>query len=517
MLNDASTLIDRFTKLRALVVGDVMLDSYLSGPSRRLCQEAPVPIVDIMQRADAPGGAANCAANVRQLGAECRIIGAVGDDCEADLLRTSLQEAGIDTQRLHTTSKRRTLHKARVYSDGHLVARLDQGTTTPVDECAEQALLRSLDESYAEADVVIVSDYSYGVLSPALIEHLARLQRMSPRVLVVDSKRLRSFRGVGMTLCKPNYYETLKLLNLLPTEECSRRWDVLKNQGERVLKATGSRIAAVTLDCEGALVFEGLGAPYRTYARAAPQKQAAGAGDTFLSSFGLALGAGAETPVAAEIAAAAAAVVVAKEHTATCSFAELKQRVAGEYWARSDLATLLQQLDEHRRHNRRIVLTNGCFDLLHRGHITYLEQAKQLGDVLVVGVNTDESIRRLKGPSRPINCLADRMGVLAAISSVDHVVPFGEDMPHRLIEAVRPDVFVKGGDYTRATLPEAELVERLGGSVKILPFVADRSTTGMITRICRAYSTSADQINHIAQGIDDDQRVLGESPAAAVH
>jgi D-beta-D-heptose 7-phosphate kinase / D-beta-D-heptose 1-phosphate adenosyltransferase len=283
----------------------------------------------------------------------------------------------------------------------------------------------------------------------------------------------------------------------------------LSNEGQRVLQLTGSRIVAVTLDREGALIFERGREPCRTFARTAPQKHTAGAGDTFLSTFALALAAGGETPIAAELASAAASVVVRKQHTATCSADELKHHLADEPWQRWDRASLLPFLAEHRRHNRQIVLTNGCFDILHRGHITYLEQARRLGDVLVVGVNTDESIRRLKGSGRPINSLADRMWVLSALSCVDHVVFFDEDTPHRLIEAVRPDVFVKGGDYTRATLPEAELVERLGGTVKILPFVSDRSTTGIITRICRAYGEPGAHTELESQG-------GGHEPAMAV-
>jgi D-beta-D-heptose 7-phosphate kinase/D-beta-D-heptose 1-phosphate adenosyltransferase len=196
----------------------------------------------------------------------------------------------------------------------------------------------------------------------------------------------------------------------------------------------------------------------------------------------LALAAGADTPAAAELAAAAAAVVVAKDGTCACNPDELRAHLAADAKA-VPLPVLVARLDALRRQGRRIVLTNGCFDILHRGHVTYLGRAKALGDVLVVGVNADESIRRLKGPGRPINALEDRLQVLAALSCVDHVVAFDEDTPHELVRAVRPHVFVKGGDYTRERLPEASLVEQLGGEVHILPFTADRSTTRVIERI----------------------------------
>ena len=213
--------------------------------------------------------------------------------------------------------------------------------------------------------------------------------------------------------------------------------------------------------------------------------RAAGAGDTFLAAMALGLAAGGDTTAAAELASAAASVVVGQEGTVSCSADDLRDQVAAGDKLVSNRARLAELRDAHRRAGRRVVFTNGCFDILHRGHITYLGRAKALGDILIVGVNSDEGIRRLKGPSRPINTLEDRIQVLAALSCVDHVIPFDEDTPCRLVEVVRPDIFVKGGDYTRDRLPEAELVESLGGAVRILPFIADRSTTDIIERIRR--------------------------------
>lgn len=510
---EATSLVERFRDLRALVIGDVMLDSYLSGPSRRLCQEAPVPIVDVADRIDVPGGAANCAVNLARLGARVDLVGVTGEDCEGELLREQLVDAGVATRRLAASSDRRTLSKCRVLCDNHLVVRFDQGSTGAIDPESEAMMCKQLREAYTQADVVIVSDYGYGTATPKVIETLARLQRARPRVLAVDAKNLPVYRRIGMTFCKPNFVETMNLLGRTATPHGHRRWETLLPEGQQVLQLTGARIVAVTLDREGSLIFEQGQDAYRTFARTAPQKHTAGAGDTFLCTFALALAAGGAAPVAAELASTAASVVVGKNHTATCSAEELKHGLADEPWQRWDSAHLLPALAEHRRHQRQIVLTNGCFDILHRGHITYLEQARRLGDVLVVGVNTDESIRRLKGSGRPINSLADRMRVLAALSCVDHVVFFDEDTPHRLIEAVRPDVFVKGGDYTRATLPEAELVERLGGTVKILPFMSDRSTTGIIARICRAYGEPGDQAESELPGGDHEPAMaIGPAP-----
>ncbi|MHB0958524.1 MAG: D-glycero-beta-D-manno-heptose 1-phosphate adenylyltransferase [Pirellulaceae bacterium] len=505
---------DAVSQLRVLVIGDAMLDSYFHGSSRRLCQEAPVPVVDVNRRCDMPGGAANCAANLAAMGTSVSLVGVLGGDPDGEVLRDRLRGAGVATDRLVVCPERRTLSKSRIICDDHMLVRFDGGSTDSIDGAAQQAILGNLEKGFLQADAVIVSDYGYGVLAPAVIDRLAQLQAATPKVLVVDSKHLAAYRHVGMTACKPNFRETRALLGLPEATAGHRRCETLLEHGDRLIEATGSRIAAVTLDCDGAIIFEAGQPPHRTCAQSAPQNRAAGAGDTFLSTLAVALAAGLEAPAAAEWAAAAAAVVVSKMYTATCSLEELRSYMAGRQRPESRLTALLPMLEEYRRQKRRIVLTNGCFDILHRGHISYLGQARRLGDVLIVGVNTDESIRRLKGQNRPINCLADRIGVLAGLASVDHVVVFDEDTPHRLIEAVRPDVFVKGGDYTRASLPEATLVERLGGTVKIIPFISDRSTTGIIQRICRAYGTWSDGAGRISQGIDHDSRSLaaGSTP-----
>jgi D-beta-D-heptose 7-phosphate kinase/D-beta-D-heptose 1-phosphate adenosyltransferase len=287
---------------------------------------------------------------------------------------------------------------------------------------------------------------------------------------------------VRFAAVKPNYGQACQLLGL-PVLEGTPRIEQMVRQGPAIFDVLDTQIAALTLDQDGAVVLQPNQPALRTFTQPNPHSQAAGAGDTYVAAMALALAAGGEAAAAAEIAAAAAAIVVAKDGTSCCTHDELQARIAGRDHFGFELEALCAQLDEQRRRGKRIVLTNGCFDILHRGHITYLDQARRLGDLLVVGVNSDESIRRLKGPERPINLLDDRMPVLAALSCVDHVVAFDEDTPHRLVRAIRPHVFVKGGDYTRDRLPEAALVEELGGRVEILPLVRERSTTKIISRI----------------------------------
>jgi D-beta-D-heptose 7-phosphate kinase/D-beta-D-heptose 1-phosphate adenosyltransferase len=495
-----SRVIDSFSGLRALVVGEAMLDSHLEGTTGRLCQEAPVPVVDVEARRDAPGGAANAAANVRSLGARVSFLSVVGDDHEAGLLRDALDGRGVGSEHLVVEPARQTLAKHRVVAASQLLVRYDRGSTGPIGPRAEREIVDRLEALWPACDAVIVSDYNYGVLTPAVIGAIAGLQAVMPRILVADSKRLAAYRRAGLTAVKPNYGEALRLLGDVAPGGTGPRADQMVAHGERILELTGARIAAVTLDTEGALVFERDRPPYRTFARPERHSRASGAGDTFVAALALALAAGAETPAAADLASAAAAVVVGRDGTACCSGRDLGAFVATGEKTVSGPDGLAHHLEALRRQARRVVLTNGCFDILHRGHVTYLSSAKTLGDVLIVGVNSDEGIRRLKGPERPINALEDRMKVLAALSCVDIVVPFGEDTPHELIRAVRPDVFVKGGDYTRETLPEAPLVEELGGEVRILSFVDDRSTTNIIRRI-RDVGAATDGVAPVGVGL----------------
>ena len=475
--------VNRFCDLNVLVIGDAMLDHYLRGPSDRLCREAPVPIVDVATEIATGGGAANTAINVESLGARVNFLSVVGDDGAGRQLKQSLQEHNIATHYLILQRSRRTLSKHRIVANGQLLVRFDRGTGTPISQRTEAELICHLDKLFVWSDAVIISDYGYGVLTPRVISKLAELQARAPRLLVVDAKRPELYRDVGVSAVKPNYGEAIRLLEIQAEADSAARVQQIQSYGDEILSRTGAQIAAVTLDHEGALILERDRPPYRTYAQPRPDSRAAGAGDTFTSTLTLSLAAGAHTPAAAEIASGAAAIVVAKDGTTACSATELRGYLHADEKFVTDHQALKEQLLFHRHQEKRIVFTNGCFDILHRGHITYLNQAKAQGDILIVGLNSDDSVRRLKGDSRPINCLEDRAQVLSAMSCVDYVVPFSEDTPLRLIELVRPDIFVKGGDYTRDDLPEAPLVEGLGGAVRLLPYLDDFSTSGIIERI----------------------------------
>ena len=507
-------LIYSFADLNVVVVGEAMLDSYLEGSTDRLCREAPVPVVAISDRQDIPGGAANTAVNVRSLGGQPQFLSVIGDDPEGLLLQQALEKRGVSTAHLLVHPTRRTLVKHRVIAASQMLVRFDQGSTDRIDDSTEQLLIDRLCQLFSTSDAVIISDYGYGILTPRVIETLAVLQAASPHVLVVDSRDLTAYRPVGVTAVKPNYTEVIQLLNLQKLEGFNVRAEQIIAHQERLLDITGAQIAAVTLDTEGAIFFQQGNPPYRTYAQPKPHSRAAGAGDTFVSALTLALTANAPPSAAAELASAAAAIAVAKEGTSSCAASELQGYLsAGDRYV-SHLSELVACVNFYRQQGHRIVFTNGCFDILHRGHIAYLNQAKALGDLLIVGVNSDQSVRQLKGSERPINALDDRIQVLTALSCIDYMIAFDENTPLHIIQAIRPDVYVKGGDYTRETLPEAPIVEALGGVVEILPYLPEHSTTSMIQRIRAVDASIAAHKPGVNQ---DDSRRLGSRQKLTVH
>jgi len=487
MVNTNSDLINNieaFAGRKVLVLGEAMLDSYLQGTSERLCQEAPVPIVDIRETAYLPGGAANTAANLSSLGAQATLLSVLGEDESGFRLRQTLEQRHIVTEHMLSTPNRCTLAKQRILAGPQIVVRFDQGSTQPLDTETETKLIDRLTLLFQMSEAIVVSDYHHGLLTPRVLQVLETLQRGDPRVMVVDSKQPQAYRTLQVTAVKLNYEESIGLLGLPKVHGDEDRLEQINRHGGKVLDLTRAQIAAITLDHSGALIFHRDDeTPYRTYSESRPDSQAAGAGDTFVSALALGLATGAPPEHAAEIASAAASVVVTKSGTAVCSLEELKESFSTDEKVVNDVFQLALRVTLYRKTGRRIVFTNGCFDILHRGHTAYLNRAKALGDILIVGLNSDQSVRNLKGPQRPINPLEDRAQVLAALSCVDYIVPFDGNTPHDLIRRIRPDIFVKGGDYTRETLPEASLVDELGGRVEILPYLENYSTTSLIEKM----------------------------------
>lgn len=478
-----AAVVGRFGSRSVLVVGDAMLDVYLRGTPTRLCREGPVPVVEVHERAEMPGGAANVCANAAALGASVTALLVTGDDAAAAVITNRLAGCGVATGHVIAEPGRDTPVKHRLLADGGLVARFDDGRPRPLRGAAEQRVAECLTELAPAHDAVVISDYRYGVMSAAVIGCLPGLQRRAPTLIVADARDLAPYRGVGVAVVTPSYEEAARLLGLPAL--AAARVDQIEQRGGRIPSVLGCHAAAVTLDADGALLFEAGRPPYRTYARAMAGPSAAGRGDTYASALTMALAAGADLASAGEIAGLAAGLVAASPaERHVCTNEELVSALTGQQRL-TDLASLLEAIRLHRQRGHRIVFTNGCFDILHSGHVWLLNRAKARGDVLVVAVNSDGSVSRLKGGGRPINPLGDRLAVLGALSSVDYLISFEEDSPAALIDAVRPDVFVKGGDYRAETVREGPLLRSLGARVEILPYLPDHSTTRLIDRISR--------------------------------
>lgn len=477
-------LIDQFTNKNVLVIGDFMLDVYLKGTSKRLSPEAPVPVVDISEKTSAAGGAANTAFNLAALGANVTFLTVIGTDPESDHAMELMEKADINKACIIRHPGRHTITKTRVMSGSHVITRYDYGTTAPIDTQAETVMIEYLQEYYKSFDAIVISDYNKGVVTENILRVLIELRAQDETFIAVDSKRLSFFRELHPVLVKPNYEEAVELIGV-PDVDGDRIAYVQSHAGE-LQQNTGASVVAVTLDEEGSVILREKNIVHRSLTQSMTTPNVRGAGDTYISAMTLAAVSRANVGEMAEIATAAATIALRKECTAFCNVDELKSYFNNKDKCISSLAELEHICAYYKLQGKRIVFTNGCFDILHSGHVSYLNRAKTLGDVLIVGMNNDESIRRLKGPKRPINPMHDRMLVLSGLSAVDHIISFGneqDDTPISLIRVAKPHIFVKGGDYTREKLPEADTVEEVGGKIVFLSLVADHSTTRIIEQI----------------------------------
>lgn len=467
-----------------LVLGDALLDQWLSGPAHRLGRDAPVPVVELAETRSAPGGAANVAANLAALGARVELVGVRGDDADAAVLDGALARRGIGTAHAVTEPGRHTVVKRRLTTAGQTVARFDAGPAGPPRPETVAALVVAVDALLDTApDAVVIADYGLGALPDVLRERLRR-RRDEIALLVVDAHDVAAWAPLRPDVVTPSLAEAATALGVSPPVTDRPAWGVRHHGALR--ERVGGADVLLTLDVDGSLLLPGGPGPVLRAAAAAavPQSEACGAGDTFVAAAALARCVGATAGEALAVAQAAADVVVTRPGTAVCDTGALTARLAHADRGRVlSVPDLLAALGEHRRLGHRVVFTNGCFDVLHRGHVASLRQARELGDVLVVALNSDAGVARLKGPRRPVNPLADRAGVVGAIDGVDLVTSFDEDSPVALLEAVRPEVYAKGGDYTPQMLTETPVVERLGGRVRVLDYLSDHSTAAIVERI----------------------------------
>ena len=463
-----------FSSTRVIVAGDVMLDQYLFGATSRISPEAPVPVVHIGDTDNRPGGAANVAVNLAALGAATRLLGVVGQDEAADTLESVLTGRNIDCGFLRV-GDRPTITKTRVQSRGQQLIRLDQENASPL---TEGALTGRLESSLEKEGAVILSDYGKGALSD--VAAMIAACRAAGVPVLVDPKGRDFEKYRGASLITPNQTEFEAVAGVSSSDE------ELVERGSRMMASLDLQALLITRSEKGMLLLEDGSEPLFLSTQAREVFDVTGAGDTVIATLAAALAAGESLASSAALANLAAGLVVRKIGVATVTPTELRvalhQRGQG---GRGLVAAdeLTGMVAESHERGERIVMTNGCFDILHVGHVAYLEEAKSLGDRLIVAVNDDDSVRRLKGEGRPINALEDRMLVLAGLAAVDWVVPFGEDTPRNLIASILPDVLVKGGDYEPEAIAGAKEVLANGGAVRVLSFRDGHSTTRIIERL----------------------------------
>ena len=464
-----------FESARILIVGDLMLDRYWHGDTSRISPEAPVPVVHVGEIEERPGGAGNVALNIAALGANASVIGLTGQDEAADALARNLLQHNVEChfERLDGFP---TITKLRVLSRHQQLIRLDFEDGFPGHDPA--GLIERFRSNLNNSDVVVLSDYSKGTLNVA--PELIQMARDAGKAVIVDPKGCDFERYRGATLLTPNLSEFEAVAGHCASEA------ELVSKGEQLRSELELDALLITRSEKGVTLLQGDQKPLHIPTRAREVFDVTGAGDTVVSVLAAALAGGDELAEATALANLAAGVVVAKLGTATVSVPEIRRAMREENEVEQGITNeerLVALVQEAKAHNEKVVMTNGCFDILHAGHVTYLEQAAQLGDRLIVAVNDDASVKRLKGEERPVNTMERRMHVLAALDCVDWVVPFFEDTPTRLICNVKPDMLVKGGDNDPDKIPGGDCVRNSGGEVRVMTYIDDVSTTGLIASI----------------------------------
>jgi D-beta-D-heptose 7-phosphate kinase/D-beta-D-heptose 1-phosphate adenosyltransferase len=463
------------------VIGDAMLVGWWHGHSERMAREAPAPVVAMTSKQFVPGGAANTAMNVATMGARVRFVGLAGTDESGMRLRDELDRAGIDTSGLILHPGVKTITKNRIVVGDQVLARLDEAQPGEYPADALEQVAAAVNRATSGVAAQLICDYRTGML-PGPVTTALLSQASRPPLTVVDAHDPSAWAGLRPDIVTPNAEETTQLLDV-PLNRSADRARTVLDLAPRLFEKTGARSVIVTLDRDGTVMMETQGTQYRTWAQPAADKQASGAGDTFVAALAVGRACGLPLTTSIDLAQCAADVVVSRFGTSVCSTADLVAHLAQFSDGALDDDELVRQLAEQRNAGKRIVLTNGCFDVLHRGHTAYLNQAKRLGDVLVVALNSDDSVRRLKGEGRPINTAVDRVGVVAALSCVDYVTTFDADTPIALIERIRPDIYAKGGDYRPEDMAETAVVRGYGGDVRILDYLPAHSTTAVVKRI----------------------------------
>ena len=462
---------------KILVIGDLMVDHYLWGSCERISPEAPVQVVNVENESTTLGGAGNVINNLDSLGAEVGVISVIGDCKASKEIIDLLSEINIDTKYLITQKERVTSKKTRIIASQQQVVRYDKESTDEINIFSQNQLLKIFEEIVENYDTILLSDYGKGVLTFQVTQSLIKIANKYNKKLLVDPKGLDYSKYKGAYLLTPNKKEASEATNeiIVDNKTLNKAIQKLKNQ-------CNLSISIITLSEEGIAIFDN---DLRTHPTSAREVfDVTGAGDTVIAALGFALSCKKNIDEAVKFANLASGVVVGKIGSSTATLNEiityessLKNSSSGKNiknWA--EISSIVSEL---KNNGKKIVFTNGCFDILHIGHIKYLEAAKSHGDILIIGLNSDQSIRLIKGENRPINTQDDRANILVALKGVDYLVIFDEKTPLKLINLVKPDVLVKGGDYEGKQIIGQEISKEL----VIIPFIKGKSTTKIIERI----------------------------------
>ncbi len=475
-------ILDTAAKANVLVIGDVMLDRFVYGSTARISPEAPIPILSITHQSQMLGGAGNVVRNIASLGGKAQLISVVGEDAEGREIERIFSIQGATTPHLVKSVGRPTTVKTRFIADGQQLLRSDHEATHQLQPQTAGNVLKAFQGAVQGADIIVLSDYAKGVLSDTVLRQVISAAKEKNIPIVADPKSTDFGRYAGVTLLTPNRKEMMAASGM----PCGSNMEV--EQAARSILAKAGVSAILVTRSEAGMSLVTADNAHHISAEAQEVFDVSGAGDSVVAALALALAAGASLEAATRLANLAGGIAVSKSGTAAVTKAEMKQalhsqEISGMDAKISSLDEALDRVSNWRSRGLKVGFTNGCFDLVHPGHISLMRQARSECDRLIVGLNTDDSIRRLKGEGRPVTNENSRAIVLASLSDVDLVVPFAEDTPIKLIEAIRPDVLTKGADYTKETVVGADIVEAYGGRVHLASLKEGFSTTGTIERL----------------------------------
>ena len=482
------TLFAHTAQIRCLVVGDLMLDEYLWGKAERISPEAPVQVVDVVREELRLGGAGNVVHNLAALGADVSVCSVVGDDQNGRELLEKFCQQHIDTRAIFLDPGRRTSRKTRVVAAHQQIVRIDRESREVLPLSVEQQLCLWIADHACEYKVIVLSDYNKGVLTPTVIAAAVAAADLAGIPVLVDPKGADFTRYSGATLLTPNRKEA-EVASGIPLKDTAS----LGEAAAVIMGATGLQHLLITRSEEGMSLFSQDGEVVHIPTVAREVFDVSGAGDTVLATLAVGVASGLTMAESARLANIAAGIAVGKLGTSIVTPQEIIDTVS---LAHKDSHAKIKSLDvlsaliaAEKNRGKRVVFTNGCFDLLHFGHVKYLQKARSLGDLLVLGLNSDASVRRLKGPKRPLIDQDERAHLLAALDCIDYVVIFDEDTPLNLITSLKPHILAKGGDYSLDGVVGRDVVEAYGGRVELITFVDGKSTTNIIERVLELYSS----------------------------